>query len=234
MDYLFTTTLILSLGAGSAGFVVASNQPTQASSFSPSSMLSGLVNAGAAQSALDTYLAQVEPPANSALETQSVETVAANICVDLPDWQRPSHWDQIKQLESMPMYGVALQTEPLADMVKAWWSHHIFSFTTYGLSARTDPLYLSGVWTALDNTWDCYSAEQPEQINQGELAELWLLHHRLVGLVWQDERYLATVEPVNTGLQLVQFPRRDGRSQGLPLSIVTTHGQALEVMSGDW
>jgi hypothetical protein len=131
------------------------------------------------------------------------------------------------------MYGAALQSDPLAEMVKTWWSHNIFSFTTYGLSARTDPLYLSGVWTAIDDTWDCYSGNQPEQINQGELAEMWLLHHRLVNLVWQDEQYLATVEPVDTGLQLVQFPRRE-RGQGLPLNIVTTNGQALEVMSGDW
>lgn len=233
MDYLFTTTLILSFGAGSAGFFMASNQPTQASSFSTSALPSGLLNAGAAQSALATYLSQIESSANSASETQAIETVAANICVDLPDWQRPSNLDQIKQLESMPMYGVALQSEPMAETVKAWWSHHIFSFTTYGLSARTDPLYLSGVWTALDNTWNCYSDKQPEQINQGELAEMWLLHHRLVGLVWQDGQYLATVEPMDTGLQLVQFSRRDGH-QGLPLSIVTTTGQALEVMSGDW
>jgi hypothetical protein len=105
----------------------------------------------------------------------------------------------------MPNYGVALQSDPLAELAKAWWSHEIFSFTTYGLSARTDPLYLSGVWTALDDTWDCYNGDQPEQINQGELAEMWLLHHRLVSLEWQDGQYLVTVEPTDAGLQLVQF-----------------------------
>ncbi|MGB3309386.1 MAG: hypothetical protein WBG32_06660 [Nodosilinea sp.] len=233
MDQLFTTTLLLTLGAGSAGLFIASNQPTLASSFSTSSMRSGLLDSGAAETAMATYLAQVELPSDPALQTQASETIAANICVNLPDWQRPSDLAQMKQLEAMPIYGAFLQSDPLAELAKTWWSHSVFSFTTYGLSARTDPLYLSGVWTAIDNTWDCYSDDQPDHINQGELAEIWLLHHRLVGLVWQDEQYLVTVEPVDTGLQLVQFPRRDSR-QGLPLNIVTTTGQALAVMSGDW
>ncbi|MGB3136503.1 MAG: hypothetical protein WBB18_06850 [Nodosilinea sp.] len=164
---------------------------------------------------------------------QPGEPVVADICVDLPDWQRPSDLAQMKQLESMPIYREALESDSLDDLVKAWWSHKLFSFTTYGLSARTDPLYLSGVWTAVDSTWDCYSSEQAEQINQGELAEIWLLHHRLVDLTWQDDHYLAIVEPADTGLQLVQFSRRES-AEGLPLSIITPSGQALATMSGDW
>lgn len=232
MDHLFATTLLLTLGAGSVGLLMASHQPTLASSSSASPM-QAVLSSGAAETALATYLAQVEVPSNSTPQTQTGESIAADICVNLPDWQRPSDLAQMKQLEAMPTYGAALQSDPLAEMVKTWWNHEIFSFTTYGLSARTDPLYLSGVWTAMDNTWDCYSGNQPEQINQGELAEMWLLHHRLVGLVWQNGQYLATVEPTDTGLQLVQFPRRES-SQGLPLNIVTTNGQALAVMSGDW
>ncbi|PSR15000.1 hypothetical protein C8255_23475 [filamentous cyanobacterium CCP3] len=233
MDHLFATTLLLTFGAGAVGLLMASHRPTLASSSSASPIQAGLLSSGAAESALANYLAQVESPSDSTLQTQAGEAIAADICVNLPDWQRPSDLAQMKQLEAMPTYGAALQSDPLAEMVKTWWNHQIFSFTTYGLSARTDPLYLSGVWTAIDNTWDCYSANQPEQINQGKLAEIWLLHHRLVELVWQDDQYLATVEPTDTGLQLVQFPRRES-SQGLPLNIVTTTGQALAVMSGDW
>jgi hypothetical protein len=167
--------------------------------------------------------------------------IAATVCASLPEWQRPSAIAQAKQIESMPRYGVEgesvstsdSENDPLEDLTKAWWAHEIFSFTTYGLSARTDPLYLSGVWTALDDTWDCYNGDQPEQINQGELAELWLLNHRLVSMAWQDSQYVVTVEPVGTGLQLVQFPRQES-SQPLPLTIVTTTGQTLAVMSGDW
>lgn len=233
MSQLFATALLLSLGAGSAGLLAVSNQPTLASSFNPVPTQTGILSSRAAESALEVYLAQVEPGAITPSQAQEGEAISVNICAHLPDWQRPSNLAQIKQLESMPNYGEALQSDPLAELAKAWWINELFSFTTYGLSARTDPLYLSGLWTAIDDTWDCYSADQPEQINRGELAELWLLNHRLVNLVWQDEQYLATVEPTATGLQLVQFPRRD-HGQGLPLSVVTTTGQAVAVMSGDW
>jgi hypothetical protein len=167
-------------------------------------------------------------------EVQSpVASLPVEICLNLPDWQRPSQQVQEKQLQSMPRYGAALQEEPLLSVAKAWWSHEAFSFTTYGLSARTDPLYLSGLWTAMEETWDCYSGNQPDQINNGELAEVWLMHHRLLTLEWQDNQYVMTVEPSESGLQLVQFPRRE-QSQSLPLTLVTVVGEALPVMLGDW
>ena len=250
MSHLFATALLLTLGAGSAGLLTTSSQPTLAQSFTPGSSHGGLVSADPAEAALASYLAQVEvpltpavsdSPAGGVVAEQTEGAIAATVCVNLPEWQRPSAIAQAKQLESMPRYGVegaidsnsASDNDPLDDLTKAWWAHEIFSFTTYGLSARTDPLYLSGVWTALEDTWDCYSGDQPEQINQGELAELWLLNHRLVSMAWQDSQYVVTVEPVGTGLQLVQFPRQES-SQPLPLTIVTTTGQTLAVMSGDW
>ncbi|MEA5450527.1 hypothetical protein VB780_18240 [Leptolyngbya sp. CCNP1308] len=246
MSHLFATALLLTLGVGSAGLLTVSTQPTLAQAFhSPGPLQAGLLGTSSSTPALSNYLAQAEIPfaevgigaddAASSVELgQALDAaIAATVCADLPDWQRPSEVAQTKQLEAMPYYGEALDSDPLEALAKAWWSHEIFVFTTYGLSARTDPLYLSGVWTAIDDTWDCYSGDQPEQINQGELAEMWLLHHRLVGLEWQDDQYLATVEPVGSGLQLVQFPRRE-RAQSLPLNIVTTTGQALAVMSGDW
>jgi hypothetical protein len=246
MSHLFATALLLTLGVGSAGLLTVSAQPTQAQSFNPLSPLqAGLMGTSSAVPALDNYLAQVEMPlapeagiaedvpASAGEQDQSLDAIAATICAHLPEWERPSAIAQTKQLEAMPYYGEVLDTDPMAELAKAWWSHEVFVFTTYGLSARTDPLYLSGVWTAMDNLWDCYSGNQPEQINQGELAEMWLLHHRLVNLEWQDNQYLVTVEPMDAGLQLVQFPRREN-GQTLPLSIVSTTGQALAVMSGDW
>lgn len=237
MSHLFATALLLTLGIGSAGLLTVSAQPTQAQAFNSLSPLqAGLVGTNSAVPALANYLAQVEAEAGTAYpngQGQSLDAIAATICAHLPEWERPSAIAQTKQLEAMPYYGEVLETEPMAELAKAWWGHEIFVFTTYGLSARTDPLYLSGVWTAMDDIWDCYSGDRPEQMNQGELAEMWLLHHRLVSLEWQDSQYLVTVEPVGTGLQLVQFPRRES-DQTLPLSIVSTTGQALAVMSGDW
>ncbi|MBD1914515.1 MULTISPECIES: hypothetical protein [Cyanophyceae] len=246
MSHLFATALLLTLGIGSAGLLTVSAQPTQAQAFNSFGPLqTGLMGTSSAVPALDNYLAQVETPlaveagiaetgaASASEQGQPLDAIAATICANLPQWERPSAIAQSKQLEAIPYYGEILDTDPMVELAKAWWSHEIFVFTTYGLSARTDPLYLSGVWTAMDDMWDCYSGDQPEQINQGELAEMWLLHHRLVDLEWQDNQYLVTVEPIGTGLQLVQFPRRES-GQTLPLSIVSTTGQALAVMSGDW
>lgn len=228
MSQVFATALLISLGAGSAGLLAAINQPA------PSTLTHGtLASAEAAGPVLAQLMTQVELPSHSPSWPAAVGAIAADICLNLPDWQRPSDLAQAKQLEAMPRYVTDFQTDDLGEMAKAWWSHEIFSFTTYGLSARTDPLYLSGVWTALDDIWGCYSGDQPEQINQGALAEMWLLNHRLVGLEWQENQYVVTVEPAESGLQLIQFVRREDY-QSLPLSITTTTGQALAVMSGDW
>jgi hypothetical protein len=156
-----------------------------------------------------------------------------DLCVDLPDWQRPNDQAQEKHLQSIPRYRDALQEEPLLSLAKAWWSHEIFTFTTYGLSARTDPHYLSGIWSALDVIWDCYDGDQPRLINQGDMAELWLLHHRLVDIQWLGEEYVVTVEPATSGLQLVHFERHDTYAE-LPVSVVTTDGEPIAAMSGDW
>jgi hypothetical protein len=225
MSQLLATALLLTLGAGSAGlWTVTSAAPL------PQPLVSQLPEAELTQAhqASAALMGQL-----NLADEEATGAIAAEICLDLPDWQRPSEGVQFKQLEAMPHYGPALEEAPLAELSKAWWSHEIFSFTTYGLSARTDPLYLSGLWSAMDEIWACYSGDQGEQINQGERAELWLLHHRLAGLEWQGGEYRVIVEPVETGLQLVQFPRRE-RGEQLPLTVVTTAGQSLAVMSGDW
>ena len=42
-----------------------------------------------------------------------------------------------------------------------------------------------------------------------------------------------TVEPTDTGMQVVQFERNDELA-ALPLEVVTTDGEAIAVTSGDW
>lgn len=164
---------------------------------------------------------------------EMADGLPVEVCLDLPSWQRPSPQTQQKHLQTMPQYGAALQSEPLLSVAKTWWNHEIFSFTTYGLSARTDPLYLSGLWTVVDQTWACYENNQPDHINQGRLAEVWLMHHRLLAVQWQQDHYVMTVEPAESGLQLVQFPRQE-QSPSLPLTLMTVAGDTLAVMSGDW
>ncbi|MEB3313601.1 MAG: hypothetical protein VKL98_05595 [Cyanobacteriota bacterium] len=163
----------------------------------------------------------------------SALALSVDLCLDLPTWQRPSRQLQDKQLQALPDYGLGIEDGSLSATLKTWWTHQIFAFTTYGLSARTDPLYLSGLWTAMEATWSCYAGDQPDRFNQGQLAELWLIQHRLLGIEWRDHQYIVTVEPSQSGLQLVQFPRQETAAT-LPLSLISSTGERLPVLSGDW
>lgn len=159
--------------------------------------------------------------------------VAFEICADVADWQRPSEAEQAKQLGADPRYGEALSGDPLKDVSNQFWNHQVISFTTYGLSARMEPVNLSGLWTVADDLWGCYEGDAAEAINQGDRAETWLLNHRVSDLAWQGDRYIMTVEPAATGVQVVQFDRVDELAS-LPLEVVTANGEAVDVVSGDW
>lgn len=161
------------------------------------------------------------------------QSVPFEVCANLPAWERSPEAVHFKELQAMPRYGSALNDEPLKSLLKEFWGHQVISFTTYGLSARTEPLYFSGVWTALEESDSCYNGDQPEQINAGSLAEVWLINHRLVDLHWADGHYTLTVEPTDRGLQVVQFSRQE-TAPTLALNVVTPEGRAIEPFSGDW
>ena len=176
--------------------------------------------------AADQSLAQAPDP--------SAQTISYSICSDLQAWQRPTTQEQQHKLATDPRYEEALEEEPLKAMSQTFWQHEILSFSTYALSARVEPMNFAGLWSVADQVWEaCYTAETGEQISQGELAEAWLINHRVVGIEWQNDQYEITVQPASSGLQVVQFERLDSESE-LSLSVVRTNGQPVEVVSGDW
>jgi hypothetical protein len=195
--------------------------------------LVGIILGAALLSKPTQGMAQPFPALESHRRDRSAMALPVDLCLDLPTWQRPSRQLQEKTLQALPDYGLFLEDEFLATTLKTWWNHQIFSFTTYGLSARTDPFYLSGLWTAMEATWACYDGDQPDRFNQGQLVELWLIQHRLLGVEWRDHQYIVTVEPSQSGLQLVQFPRQETAAT-LPLSLISSTGEHVPVLSGDW
>ncbi len=163
-----------------------------------------------------------------------INTVDFEVCAAVDSWQRPSEDEQAKQLSSDARYTDQLEADsPLKRASDRFWDQQIVSFTTYGLSARMEPVNLSGVWTVADELWDCYTPETTVAINEGDVAETWLLNQQITGLDWEGDRYIMTVEPAATGMQVVQFNRVDDLAE-LPLEVVTTSGSAVEVVSGDW
>lgn len=161
---------------------------------------------------------------------QNSSAVEFETCAAVEDWQRPSAAEQSKQLEKDPRYAMAIEDD---SSKAASWDRQVVSFTTYGLSARMEPVTLTGLWSVDAEMQNCYTPETTMAINAGDRAEAWLLNHQIKSLVWEGDRYVMTVEPTATGMQVVQFDRSDELAD-LPLDVVNTNGEALEVTSGDW
>jgi hypothetical protein len=172
-------------------------------------------------------------PSQVAIATVPPVAVAYDICGEIDDWQRPSLEAQTEALMTNPRYGEALATEPLQSLFEKFWHESLITFTTYGLSARTEPVYLSGVWTGIEAMEACYEGDRPTTINAGERAEMWLIGYQVVDFTWTGETYQMTVEPTPAGLRFLQFERVENEAT-LPLVVLENTGQALTVASGDW
>lgn len=157
-----------------------------------------------------------------------------SICSEASDWQRPSPDQQAKQLATDERYSTLLQDKEFQQLADQFWQHDVLSFTTYGLSARMEPVNLSGLWSVSEEVWgNCYSHDEGSAINAGNLAEAWVMNHRVVDVQWENEHYVIVVDPTPQGMQVVQFERREAASE-LPLEIITTQGIALEHHPANW
>lgn len=178
----------------------------------------------------DAVVAQ--PQTTSRLDTHN--TTDFLVCSETNNWQRPSLEQQQKQLAEDDRYDGLLQDKDFQQLANQFWQHNVLSFTTYGLSARMEPINLSGLWPVSDEIWaNCYSHDEGSAINEGNLAEAWLMHHKIVDLQWQDDHYVMVVEPSNQGMQVVQFARRETEAN-LPLTVITPQGVEVDIHNADW
>ncbi|MEL7332988.1 MAG: hypothetical protein AAFN12_12110 [Cyanobacteria bacterium J06560_2] len=205
------------------------------------SVIAGCLSTNATSNLLATDSDLSQENATSMAVAQAAETdevanqgtVNFEVCAAVETWQRPSDAEQAKQLSEDVRYASALEADSLKSASNQFWNQQIVSFTTYGLSARMEPVNLSGLWSVADDMWSCYEPETTVAINEGEVAEAWLLNQEITGLQWEGDRYVMTVEPAATGMQVVQFDRADNLAE-LPLEVVTVSGSTVEVVSGDW
>ncbi len=173
-----------------------------------------------------------QPQAASSPDVQDAS--AFLVCSEAANWQRPDPDQQQKQLATDERYSTLLQDKDFQQLADQFWQHDVLSFTTYGLSARMEPINLSGLWSVADEVWaNCYSHDEGSAINEGSLAETWLMHHRVVDLQWQEDHYVMVVEPDSQGMQVVQFARREAEAE-LPLTVMTSQGAIVEHHSADW
>lgn len=160
-------------------------------------------------------------------------TVDYQICQELPDWTRPPLETQQQALAEHPRYQEVLRQTSLENLMGEFWTQPIITFTNYGLSARVEPIFLSGLWTVNDAIWSCYEGDQPMAINRGDIAELWLINHEIHQIKWSGDSYQAVVIPSETGVQFIQFQRQENR-QELPIQALTIEGDNVPLVSGDW
>jgi hypothetical protein len=164
-------------------------------------------------------------------ETNS-SILSINICTNINNWEKPSLDQQIQTLSENERYGKEINEPPLKNLFDELWNNQVFVFTEYGLSARIEPIYLSGTWTVIDDIWDCYTEDTVTKINSGKQGEVWLLGLKFVNLEWKDQQYYLTVESNNNSFQMIQFTRQE-KQPSLPLNIVNTQGKNLTYLNLD-
>ena len=146
-----------------------------------------LVACGPLQST-SSWLANESGTQEAIAQEVSESAVKFDTCAAVEDWQRPSADEQSKHLEKDPRYAMAMDDSKAAS--GQFWDGQVVSFTTYGLSARMEPVTLAGLWTVDAEMQNCYTPETTTAINAGDRAEAWLLNHRIKSLVW-DGRSLC-------------------------------------------
>lgn len=176
----------------------------------------------------------VVPAPSSENPASPQSELAYLVCSEAADWQRPTTEQQQKQLTTDARYGELVNDKEFQAFAQNFWHHDALSFTTYGLSARMEPVNLSGLWSVADDVWHrCYSENEGNAINAGDLAETWLMNYQVVDLQWQDDHYAMVVEPKARGMQVVQFARQENAAD-LPLTITTRQGDVVEHYGADW
>lgn len=157
-------------------------------------------------------------------QAQSRRRIQFQICSESQSWVRPTEAEHIARLKSLPRYAGH-------EVNSRFWTDNIFLFTSYGLSARHEPIFMSGLWTIEDSAFQCYNPQGISQkINSGELAEVLLLQHKVKKVEWQDNHYIMVVYPVEKGVQFIQFPRVE-RQFPLILKVVAENETELATLS---
>lgn len=169
----------------------------------------------------------------SPIEKNSSQTSGTNslnvpfkTCGELKNWQRPTLPEQTANIKSSPRYQ-QIDSVTLKSQLSTLQNQQIFVLTNYGLSALTDRLSLIGINSISEEVYQsCYPFLQIQKLNQGAIAELWLINHQVQKITWHNNSYLITVKPTKTGIKFVQFERQE-RLAKLPLQIVDPQGKAL-------
>lgn len=169
------------------------------------------------------------------IHAASGKDVVFEVCSASPAWVRPTTKAQMQHIQSTRRYSDAKSDRDIQNLIQQFWTRNVILFGSYGISARVEPIYLSGLWT-IPNTFDsisnkCYSSmQQIVELNSGKKAEVWLLLHKVRSMKWLDSRYVMVVQTAKQGVQFIQFARVE--QQAIPsLQVITEDGRELEIVN---
>jgi len=150
------------------------------------------------------------------------EELAFEVCGESTTWERPPESEQDDKWWRSGRY------DGVDDSVIQYpWTHAFF--VTYGHGSTSyDIENLSGLWTLPEDVWArCREPECQDAILKLEIAEVWALSHRVTSVRRLGAHTVVVVEPVESGVQFVQFPRPE---QQVPLTFhfVTGDGQEID------
>jgi hypothetical protein len=157
--------------------------------------------------------------------SKQVNNIRYQVCGDFPKWKRPTEQEQEAKLRSSSRYSGT-------PVDNGNWTHDAIIFDTFGSSLLQDVTVGSGLWKPLGGKLTCpiFSSERVVQINEKQIATIWLLNHKIKKIVWQGDRYIVSVTPSKTGIQFINFPRIE-RNDLVPISIITTDGVKVSTCS---
>ena len=156
------------------------------------------------------------------------EELPFEVCGESTTWVRPSEEEQNAKWWTSGRYKCA--DERCEQTIKDLWTHDFF--VVYGsASIEYDLENLSGLWTLQgEERAKCYERERHEAVLRLEMAEVWVLLHRVKQVKRLGAFYVIVVEPTERGVQFVQFPR-PAEKVPLTLYFVTADGQQIDVIA---
>lgn len=123
-----------------------------------------------------------------------------NECGYMDTWRRPlyPHIEQV--MKKFPArYEINSFIQAREDIC--------YFFTSTGLSLEGDILNLSGLDIVPEHYFCSYL--DGSRLTDGNSAELWIMYFKVRKLIWTGEDYLAIVEPKQSGVQFIEFPRHE-------------------------
>jgi hypothetical protein len=153
-------------------------------------------------------------------DTQASSEVKYQLCGDFPQWKRPTKKEQENKLRSYGRYdGVSIEN--------GYWKSDVVIFDDYGNSLLQDARIYTGLWKPLGGKLKCsiFNNDVPSIVSK-QIAVGWIFNHKIEKIHYQNNIYIITLSPIESGIVFFKFPRVEKKDKIL-LSVTTKNGKKI-------